>query len=129
MTGGDSTAQDETASHGWYPVNQLTAPPVIQCLDQLIPVVQNDPGFLLTLPAYPRIVLESPSASGGKYWLGVAMENGLSIRWGKMGTQGTLKHFPLDRCKNKNPVLELKQRFMNKINTGYSIMPRETSLP
>lgn len=106
MTGGDSTAQDEAASHGWYPVNQLKAPPVLQRLDQLIPFVQSDPDFLLTLPEYPRIVLESPSVSGGKFWLGVAMENGLSVRWGKMGTQGTLKHFPLDRCKNKSPLLE-----------------------
>lgn len=86
MTGGDSTAQDEITSHGWYPVNQLTASPVLQRLDQLIPSVQNDPDFLLTLPKYPRIVLESPSVLGGKFWLGVAMENGLSVRWGKMGT-------------------------------------------
>lgn len=121
--------QDEAASHGWYSVNQLTAPPVIQRLDQLIPSVQNHPDFLLTLPQYPRIALESPSVSGGKFWLGVAMENGLSIRWGKMGTQGTLKYFPLERCKNKNPVLELKHRFMGKMNSGYNIMPHETKLP
>lgn len=121
--------QDEVASHGWYSVNQLTAPPVIQRLDQLIPSVQNHPDFLLTLPQYPRIALESPSVSGGKFWLGVAMENGLSIRWGKMGTQGTLKYFPLERCKNKNPVLELKHRFMGKMNSGYNIMPHETKLP
>ena len=94
-----------------------------------MPSVQNDPDFLLTLPEYPRIALESPSVSGGKFWLGVAMENGLSVRWGKMGTQGTLKHFPLDRCKNKNPVLELKHRFMSKINNGYTIMQHQTKLP
>lgn len=129
MTGGDSTAQDETASHGWYPVNQLTAPPVLQRLDQLIPSVQNDPDSLLTLPEYPRIVLESPSVSGGKFWLGVAMENGLSVRWGKTGMQGTLKHFPLDRCKNKNSLLELKRRFMSKMNSGYNLNLQETRLP
>lgn len=129
MTGGSPTAQDEAASHGWYPVNQLTAPPIIQRLDQLIPAVQNDPDSLLTFPEYPRIALESPSVSGGKFWLGVAMENGLSIRWGKMGTQGTLKHFPLNRCKNGNPVPELKHRFMGKMNTGYNIIPQETKLP
>jgi hypothetical protein len=128
VTGGSPTAQDDTA-HGWYPVNQLTAPPVIQRLDQLIPSVQNDLDFLLTLPEYPRIVLESPSVSGGKFWLGVAMENGLSIRWGKMGTQGTLKHFALGQCKRNNPVLELKHRFMGKINNGYAIIPHETKLP
>lgn len=125
---GSSTAQDDTA-HGWYPVNQLTAPPIIQRLDQLIPSVQNDPDFLLTLPEYPRIVLESPSASGGNFWLGVAMENGLSVRWGKMGAHGTLKHFPLSKCKNNNPVLELRNRFARKINEGYNSIPTETKLP
>lgn len=129
MTGGSPTAQDEAASHGWYPVNQLTAPPVLQHLDQLIPSVQSDPDFLLTLPQYPRIALESPSVSGGKFWLGVAMENGLSIRWGKMGTQGTLKHFPLQSCKHNNPVLELKNRFARKIKDGYTIIQHETKLP
>lgn len=128
MTRGSPTVQDDTA-HGWYPVNQLAAPPIIQRLDQLIPTVQNDPDFLLTLPEYPRIALESPSVSGGKFWLGVAMENGLSVRWGKMGAQGTLKHFPLDRCKNKNPLLELKRRFISKMNSGYNLNLQETRLP
>lgn len=98
-------------------------------MDQLTLTVQNDADFLLTLPEYPRIVLESPSVSGGKFWLGVAMENGLSVRWGKVGTQGTLKHFPLNRCKNGNPVLELKHRLMNKMNNGYNLNPQETRLP
>ena len=66
--------QDDTA-YGCYPANQLTVPPIVQRLDQLIPSVQGNPDFLLTLPEFPRIALESPSASGGKFWLGVAMEN------------------------------------------------------
>ena len=125
---GSPTVQDDTA-HGWYPVNQLTAPPVIQRLDQLVPSVQNDPDFLLTLPQYPRIALESPSPSGGKYWLGVAMETGLSIRWGKHGTQGTVKHIPIAQCGGNNPVRELKRRFISKMNSGYNIMTHETKLP
>lgn len=129
MNEGSSAAQDETASHGWYPVNQLAAPPLLQRLDQLIPSVQNDPDFLITLPEYPRIALESPSVSGGKFWLGVAIENGLSVRWGKAGTQGTLKHIPIKQCKNKNPLLELKRRFMSKMNTGYNLNLQETRLP
>ena len=128
MTKGSATAQND-AAHGWYPVNQLASPPVIQRLDQLIPSVQNDPDFLLTLPEYPRIVLESPSVSGGKFWLGVAMENGISFRWGKLGTNGTVKHFPITQCKSKNPVLELKHRFMSKMNNGYNIVPHETKIP
>lgn len=129
MSGGSAAAQDDAASHGWYPVNQLTAPPIIQRLDQLIPSVRNDPDFLLTLPEYPRIALESPSASGGKFWLGVAMETGISVRWGKAGTNGTVKHIAIAQCKNKNPVLELKHRFMDKMNNGYNIIPHETKIP
>lgn len=125
---GSSTVQDDTA-HGWYPVNQLAAPPIVQRLDQLIPPVRNNPDFLLTLPEFPRIALESPSAAGGKFWLGVAMESGLSIRWGRAGTAGTVKHFPLAKCKDHNPVLELKHRFMGKINKGYNIIPHETKVP
>lgn len=129
MNGGGSTAQDDAASQGWYPANQLVSGPIIQRLDQHIPVVQNDPDFLLSLPQYPRIALESPSASGGKFWLGVAMETGISVRWGKLGTNGTVKHIPITQCKDKNPVLELKRRFMDKMNNGYNIMPHETKIP
>ena len=129
MTGGGSTAQDDPASHGWYPVNQLVSGPILQRLDQLIPAVQNDPDFLLTLPQYPRISLESPSASGGKFWLGVAMETGISVRWGKLGSNGTVKHIPAVQCKSSNPALELKNRLMNKMDNGYTIIPHETIVP
>lgn len=129
MNGGSPTAQDDAASHGWYPVNQLVSGPIIQRLDQHIPAVQNDPDFLLSLPQYPRTALESPSASGGKFWLGVAMEIGVSVRWGKLGTNGTVKHIAIDQCKNKNPVLELKHRLLSKMSTGYTIIPHETVVP
>lgn len=46
-----------------------------------------------------------------------------------MGAQGTLKHFPLAKCKNNNPVLELKSRFTRKIKDGYTIIQHETKLP
>ena len=120
--------QDDTA-YGWYPANQLTVPPIVQRLDQLIPSVQGNPDFLLTLPEFPRIALESPSASGGKFWLGVAMESGVSIRLGRAGTAGTVKHFPLAQCKNNNPLLELKDRFMSKIGKGYNLTPHDTRIP
>ena len=82
-----------------------------------------------SLPQYPRIAQESPFASGGKFWLGVAMETGISVRWGKLGVNGTVKHIPITQCKNKNPVLELKHRLQNKMNNGYNIIPHETVVP
>ena len=57
------------------------------------------------------------------------METGMSIRWGKLGTQGTVKHIPIAQCDGNNPVQELKRRFVGKMNSGYSIMPHETKLP
>ena len=90
---------------------------------------KGNPDFLLTLPEFPRIALESPSASGGKFWLGVVMESGVSIRWGRAGTAGTVKHFPLAQCKNNNPLLELKDRFMSKIGKGYNLNPHDTRIP
>lgn len=125
---GSAAVQDD-AAHGWYPVNQLVSGPIIQRLDQIMAQVQSNPDLLLTLPEYPRIALESPSTSGGKFWLGVAMETGISVRWGKSGTQGTVKHIPIVQCKNNNPVLELKHRFMSKMNNGYSIIQHETKIP
>lgn len=107
----------------------MASGPILQRLDQLTPAVQSNPDFLLQLPNFPKIALESPSPSGGKFWLGVAMETGISIRWGKDGAKGTVKHIPLIRCRNHNPVLELKHRFMDKMNSGYSIIIHETKLP
>ena len=128
MSKGSSAVQDD-AAYGWSPATQLTVPTVVQRLDQLIPSVQGNPDFLLTLAEFPRIALESSSTSGGKFWLGVAMESGVSIRWGRAGTAGTVKHFPLNQCKNSNPLLELKSRFMRKIGKGYNLNPHDTRIP
>jgi len=98
-------------------------------LNALVPLTQNNPDHLLTLPDFPRIALESPSSSGGKFWVGVAMETGISVRWGKVGTSGTVKHFPLAQCEQGNPVLELKKRALSKVHKGYDIIPHETTLP
>ena len=57
------------------------------------------------------------------------METGISVRWGKLGVNGTVKHIPITQCKNKNPVLELKHRLQNKMNNGYNIIPHETVVP
>lgn len=107
-----------------YTVKHIT-----QYCDALIPLVQNAPDLLLSLPQFPRIALEKWNASGGKYWLIVAMETGVSIRWGKLGRNGTVKHIALSRCARKNPALELKERVLAKLRNGYDIIPHETILP
>ncbi|MDL2313821.1 hypothetical protein LJC36_02445 [Desulfovibrio sp. OttesenSCG-928-C14] len=53
----------------------------------------------------------------------------LSIRWGKLGSNGTLKRIPLAKCQDQNPVLELKNRSCGKLAKGYDLIPHETVLP
>lgn len=61
--------------------------------------------------------------------MGAAFETGLSIRWGKTGSKGTVKHIAARLCQNNNPVLELKSRALHKLYKGYELMPHETQLP
>lgn len=102
---------------------------IIQTLDSLLPHVQKYPGYLDTLFCAPSVTLVSPSASGGKFWNGVAISTGLNLTWGKSGSNGTTQHLILAKCKHLNPVLELKERIIRKLNKGYGIMPYKTFLP
>lgn len=85
--------------------------------------------MLTSFPRYPCITLTSPSQSGGKFWQGIANEHGLTIRWGRIGTQGSTKHFPIAICQFHNPVEELKRRCLKKLHNGYDIDPHTTILP
>ena len=122
----DSAADPKDAA---VPSNISSISLISHSLNALAQQTQGNPDHLLTLPQFPRIALESPSSSGGKFWLGIAMETGISVRWGKQGTKGTVKHFPLILCERSNPVLELKKRAMSKLNKGYDLIPHETTLP
>ena len=130
MTGGVAAESDASA-----PItrNQLHSPfsfkLIKQYFDDLASHCHNNPDHLLSLPQFPRVALESPSPSGGKFWVGAAMETGVSIRWGKLGTNGTVKHIPLSRCAAYNSALELKRRILDKLDSGYDVIPHETILP
>ena len=102
---------------------------IARSLDALAALTQNNPDYLLNLPQYPRIALEAPAASGGKFWLAAAMETGLSMRWGKLGSNGRVIHLPIGRCRKQNTVLELKARVLAKLRQGYDLIPHETILP
>ena len=127
MTRGNPAAQDAAVPQ--TNTNPFTPKLIEQALDALSLHTRTNPDHLLSLKEFPRISLESPSFSGGKFWIGVAMETGVSIRWGKLGTQGTVRHFALAECRNNDPVRELKTRVLRKINKGYDIVPHETKLP
>lgn len=123
-----STVQGESIPQK-TPVNPYGAKLIAQSLDALAVQTHGNPDYLLTLQEFPRIALEAPSSSGGKFWIGAATESGITIRWGKYGTAGTTKHIPLTQCKQNNSVLELKTRSLGKIAKGYDILPHDTQLP
>ena len=102
---------------------------IAQSLDFLAAQTQGNPDYILTLAQPLCIFLEAPSPSGGKFWSGIVMEIGLSMRWGKMASQGQVKHIPLRSCRQHNAVLELKHRALEKLAKGYVIAPHRTVLP
>ena len=98
-------------------------------MDDLTLQTQRNPDYLLALPQVPRIGLQAASASGGKFWIAEAEKTGIAIRWGRVGTAGTLKHIPLSHCEQQNAALELKKRTLSKLRSGYVLTPAETALP
>jgi len=95
----------------------------------LASATQSNPNYLGNLHSIPTLTLVSSSVSGGKFWQGLPTDAGLDIRWGKNGTRGSLLHKTRHECKDRNPVVELKERFIKKLNKGYAILPQETFLP
>ena len=91
--------------------------------------MQANPDHILSLSQFPRIALEQSTPSGGKFWLGVPMESGVSIRWGKLGTRGTVKHIARSKCRDRNVARELLSRVLEKLHHGYNLIPYETVLP
>ncbi len=113
------------------PVDQstLTTDCIESYLDSLVPLTQTNVDYLLTLRAVPRIALACSTNNGNKFWVGVATEKGISVRWGKLGSRGRTKHIPITYCRRNNPPFELKVRFLEKLRKGYLLMPYETNLP
>ena len=125
----DIAAELEASKDATVPSHHSSIKLITQSLDALNACLQRAPDFLTTLPQLPRIALEQATPSGGKFWLGVAMDSGVSLCWGKLGSRGSRKHIPIEQCLHKNPVLELKGRVLDKLNNGYDLIPHETTLP
>ncbi len=84
---------------------------------------------LITLSFEPEIGLFCPTPSGGKFWNGKATAAYLHISWGKLGSTGSVKEIPRNQCVQNNPVLELRERALQKLGKGYDIVPQKTKLP
>ena len=111
-----------------FPTNPQFAISVIkQRLHTLDHKLQIDPDYLQKLPRIPAITLHKPTASGGKFWTGAIMQNGVHLHWGKLKTKGNIKL--ITDCIHNNRFLELTQRACRKIQDGYTIHSPDTYLP
>ena len=75
--------------------------------------------FLSTYPSPPSKRKKKSTPHGGKFWKAVAHPNGLALQWGRLSTAGQGKVLDLPRCARGNPVQELMDRALAKINEGY----------
>jgi hypothetical protein len=99
-------------------------------LDNLAVAYAIDPDILNRCLQTPHVFLSCPSKSGGKFWEGSLSINGLNRCWGKLhGGQGASKFIPVENCAKNNPVLELKNRVMEKLRKGYRLVFTKTFLP
>ena len=99
---------------------------ITQTLEPLIQEANKQPP---NLSFQPKISLQCPTSSGGKFWKASAIAEKLVIWWGRIGTAGNRKDFLKEQCRQNNPVLELKDRTLSKLAKGYDLIPTETQLP
>ena len=78
-----------------------------------------NPSYLGTCPNPPSVHLKKSTPHGGKFWKAVAHPNGLALQWGRLNTAGQGRVLDLARCARGNPVQELMDRALAKINEGY----------
>ena len=102
---------------------------ITQTLDALAASIFQDSDFVGGLLETPRVMLRQNTPSGGKFWMGSVTPHGVALRWGKIGTQGSIKFIQLDQCEKSNPAVELKARVLSKLCKGYQLIPQQTFLP
>ena len=51
----------------------------------------------------------------------MAHPNGLALQWGRLNTAGQGRVLDLARCAQGNPVQEMMDRALAKINEGYGL--------
>lgn len=51
----------------------------------------------------------------------MAHPNGLALQWGRLNTAGQGRVLDIPRCAQGNPVQEMMDRVLAKINEGYGL--------
>ncbi|MEG6502967.1 AAA family ATPase [Desulfovibrio sp. 1188_IL3213] len=64
----------------------------------------------------------------GKFWVGEARPEGLTLHWGKPDTAGQQHFIPAENCAGNNSVLELESRAAKKLTEGYLLNTTKSSL-
>jgi predicted DNA-binding WGR domain protein len=78
-----------------------------------------NPSYLSTCVHTPSVLLRKNTSHGGKFWKAVAHPNGLALQWGRLNTAGQGRVLDIPRCAQGNPVQEMMDRALAKINEGY----------
>ena len=128
MIGGDSSETDDSVPSD-SPADLFSPKLIAQTLDSLASSIFQDGDFVSGLLELPRVALAQSTPNGGKFWMGAVTPHGVALRWGKIGTQGSIKFIPLDQCEKSNPAVELKARVLSKLYKGYQLVPQQTFLP
>ena len=90
----------------------------------LTTVVQSmaaNPSYLSTCAHTPSVLLQKSTSHGGKFWKAVTHPNGLDLQWGRLNTAGQGRTLHLCKCAQGNPVQEMMDRTLAKINEGYGL--------
>ena len=128
MIGGASAETDDSVPSD-SPADLFSPKLISQTLDAFAASIFQDSDFVSGLLEAPRVMLRQNTPSGGKFWMGAITPHGVALRWGKIGTQGSIKFIQLDQCEKSNPAVELKARVLSKLCKGYQLIPQQTFLP
>ena len=90
-------------------------------LTTVIQAMAVNPSYLDTCPNPPSVLLRKNTSHGGKFWKAVAHPNGLALQWGRLNTAGQGRVLDIPRCAQGNPVQEMLDRALAKINEGYGL--------
>jgi predicted DNA-binding WGR domain protein len=90
-------------------------------LTTVIQAMAVNPSYLGICPNPPSVLLKKSTPHGGKFWKAVAHPNGLALQWGRLNTAGQGRVLDISKCAQGNPVQEMMDRALAKINEGYGL--------
>jgi len=90
-------------------------------LTTVVQAMASNPSLLSTCAHTPSVLLQKTTPHGGKFWKAVTHPNGLDLQWGRLNTTGQGRTLHLSKCAQGNPVQEMMDRALAKINEGYGL--------